>query len=119
MSSTNADDRAGLIDGLLALACFLEAHPDVPVPDSHTAQQISVIPDGTDDEQRAAVDAAAAALGVTAAETRPGSGHYKAVRMFGRVAYEMFAISKAAATRHAAQDSYRDSIRLDDDSAAA
>ena len=118
MSSTNPDDRAALIDGLLALACFLEAHPDVPVPESYHAQYISVIPDGTEDERRAAVDAAAAALGVVAADPR-GCGHYKAIRMFGPVGYEIFTISAAARARSDAQDSYRASIRLDDDSPAA
>ena len=118
MSSTTPDDRAALIDGLLALACFLEAHPDVPVPESYHAQYISVIPDGTEDERRAAVDAAAAALGVVAADPR-GCGHYKAIRMFGPVGYEIFTISAAARARSDAQDSYRDSVRLDDHSAAA
>jgi hypothetical protein len=119
MSSTNPDDRAALVYGLLALACFLEAHPDVPVPESYFTQHISVIPYGADDdERRAAVDAAAAALGVTADDPH-GSGHYKAAREFGPIAYEIFTISAAARARSDAQDSYRYSVRLDDATVAA
>jgi hypothetical protein len=119
VSSFNPDDRAALIDGLLELACFLESHSDVPVPESYHSQQISVIPEGTDDdERRAAVDAAAAALGVTADDPN-GSGHYKAARKFGAIAYEVFTISAAARARSDAQDSYRYSVRCDEATVAA
>lgn len=119
MSSFAPEDRAALIEGLLALACFLETHPDVPVPESYHSQYISVIPGGADDdERRAAVDSAAAALGVTADDPH-GFGHYKAARTFGPIAYEVFTISAAARARSDAQDSYRCSVRLDDATVAA
>jgi hypothetical protein len=98
--STDTADRAAYIDGLLSLACFLEAHPDVPVPPAYGgAVKLMVFPDGaTDDEQRAGVDAVAAVLGVPADEPN-GSGHYCAGLAFGPVMYEACAIPRAARSR--------------------
>ena len=79
MSTLNPDDRAALIDGLLALACFLEAHPEAPVPERYDdAMIVHVFPDGdTDDERRAAVDSAVAACSASPPGDRDGQGHYK------------------------------------------
>jgi hypothetical protein len=120
MSSTNPDDRAAFIDGLVALACFLEAHPEAPAPRAFDeAVVMHVFPDGdTDDERRAAVDSAAAALGVTAAPSRPDSRHYLFSLRFGPVTYCMVTISTGQ-TATAGRDLDRDSVRLDDESAAA
>ena len=95
MSTQDPDDRAAFIDGLVALACFLEAHPEAPAPRLYDDNLIMhVFPDGdTDDERRAAVDAIAAALGATAADSRPGSGHYQFSLRFGPVTYRVLAIS--------------------------
>ena len=91
-----ADDRAAFIDGLVALACFLEAHPEAPVPSAYDDKvTLHVFPDGdTDDERRAAVDSTAAALGTTAGESRPGSGHYQFSLRFGPVSYLVVTIDK-------------------------
>ncbi len=116
-----SNDRAALIAGLLDLACFLEAHPDVPVPPAWTSiNTITVLPphDVDDDERRAFVDGFAAALGVEAADP-DNSGHYKATRKFGPIGYESFAISTAATARADARASYADVIRLDDDAPVA
>lgn len=121
MTTDPTTDRAALIAGLIDLACFLEAHPGVPVPPAWTsAARISVLPPQhvDDDERRAFVDAFAAALGVEAAD-KDGSGHYKATRKFGPIEYESFAISRAATARHEARNSYADVIRLDDGAVAA
>jgi hypothetical protein len=117
VSSFNPDDRAALIDGLVALACFLEAHPEAPTPRAFDDNVIMhVFPEGdTDDERRALVDSAAAALGATAGEARPGSGHYLFNLRFGPVTYCMVTISTATA----APDLERDSITLDDDATVA
>lgn len=92
------DDRAAFIDGLVALACFLEAHPEAPVDrayDGHTA--VHVFPDGdTDADRRAAVDSAAASLGVTAAY-RPGSRQYVFELQFGPFTYCVVAIDHETA----------------------
>jgi hypothetical protein len=118
MSTLDPDDRAAWIDGLVALACFLEAHPDLPVPESYSTQVITVFSDGTDAEQRAAVDAAAAVLGVTASDPH-GHGHYKAARQFGPLGFEFLAISHAASARFDARYSYHDSITLNEDAQVA
>jgi hypothetical protein len=60
-----------------------------------------------------AVDAAASALGVKAEDPR-GSGHYGAEDAFCPVVYRVVMISQAATARHDAENSYRDSIRLDE-----
>jgi hypothetical protein len=86
-----AASRAAWVAGLRDLAGFLEGHPDVPVPPAYFNQVIDEFPDGdTDDERRAAVDRAAEAMGVSAAETR--GGHYKASVHFGPVGYQVVAI---------------------------
>jgi hypothetical protein len=96
VSAAPADERAAFIDGLLALACFLEAHPEAPAPRVYDDNLIMhVFPDGdTDDERRAAVDSIAAALGTTAEESRPGSGHYQFNVRFGPVTYCPVTIDK-------------------------
>ena len=120
MSTLDPDDRAAFIDGLLALACFLEAHPGAPVSRAFDdALIMHVFPDGdTDNECRAAVDSAAAALGTTAGESRPGSRHYLFNLRFGPVTYCMVTISTEQ-TASTARVLDRDATRLDDDAAVA
>lgn len=114
----NPQLRAALIAGLRDLADFIEANPAVPVP-SYVSARISIpAPGADDDEKRAFVDSAAAALGTTAAYAAP-SGHYTTGRTFGPVGFEVFMIPAAAHARHDALDSYRHSIRLDDAPVAA
>ena len=117
MTSSGNDDRAALVDGLRALADFIEANPALPVP-SYVSARVSVpAPGGDDDERRTFVDSAAAALGTTAAYAVP-SGHYTTTRTFGPVGFSAFMVPAAAHARHDALDSYRDSIRLDQPVAA-
>lgn len=112
MSTDRADDRAALIAGLLDLACFLEAHPDVPVPASYHKQCVNYLPRGTDEEEHAVIDAIAAALGTTAG-TPVDPGTYETERAFGPVVYRAFAISSAARAEYTARRSYDAVIRLD------
>lgn len=120
MSTTSTEDRAAFIAGLLDLACFLEAHPDAPTPYLYDdSMVVNVFPDGdTDDERRAAVDSAAAALGTAAGESRLGSDHYLFSLRFGPVTYCMVAIptGRTAAT---ARDLDHDSNTRDDDAQVA
>lgn len=79
--------RARLIAGLLDLAAFLQANPDVPAP-QYT--DVLVFPsDGTDAERRAEIDAIAARIG---AETETVCGHYIVTRQFGPVEYRAVVI---------------------------
>jgi hypothetical protein len=119
VTSTNAADRAALIKGLRALASFLEAHPDVPVPPAYHEITVHYFPpDGTDDEQRAAVDAVASALGTTAGDPED-CGYYETERVFGPVVYKALAISHQRRALHAAWASYSGAVSVDDDQAVA
>ena len=87
-------NRAGFIDGLRDLADYLAAHEDVPVPDY--PETLHAFPDGdSNDERRAAVDAAAAVLGTDTAE-RPNSRQYYAERTFGPLTYSVVTIDDPA-----------------------
>ncbi len=113
MATVNPEERAAFIAALRDLAGFLEGHPDVPVPESWHTKQITVFPDGdTDEQRRAGVDAAAGALGVTAADP-DGSGHYQAARRFGSLAYQVLAISDARRAAYDAGSSYYDCVTPD------
>lgn len=115
--------RAAFIAGLLDLACFLEAHPDVPVQrygqtiTLHTGHELPH--DGTWAGELRALTAFARAINADVTETSDGSGHYCASRSFGAITYEACAISPAARARFTAGQSYYNSIRLDDDQVAA
>lgn len=82
------DERDRLIDGLRALAEFLQDHTDVPAP--RWADVLVFPPDGTDEEERAEIDAIASRIGTATSES-PG-GHYSACLAFGPVAYRAIAI---------------------------
>jgi len=81
--------RAALIDGIRALADYLESAPDVPVTGYATIYAFS--PDGACAGMRSEIDSIAAQLGVEARETAGGS-HYTALRSFGPVEYRAVAI---------------------------
>jgi hypothetical protein len=103
-------DRAAFTAALRELADFIDANPDLPVPQyEHDAGvHISAL-DGSDDERRAEVDRIAAALGVLAAAT-PG-GHYIARRVFGgRVQYEAAMVPADDLARYHAELSYAGSV---------
>ncbi|MFI9556137.1 hypothetical protein [Nonomuraea endophytica] len=97
------DHRTSLINGLLDLAAFLEANPDVPAPYSLNAHHFPK--NATDDEMRADIDHVASLLGTEPCE-EAGYGHYKACLTFGPVQYKAVAILSAARARHQADSSY-------------
>ncbi|MFG1685188.1 hypothetical protein ACGFNP_33855 [Nonomuraea sp. NPDC049269] len=103
------DDRAALIAGLIALAGFLKAIPEVPV--SPAPVTVRAFPDnGPDDQMRAEVDKVADLLGTEIDPAHLPHGHYMTGIDFGPVRYEFTAILAAARARHAAEDSYRGCI---------
>ncbi|MGP4104957.1 hypothetical protein [Nonomuraea sp. KM90] len=102
--------RAQIIDGLRALADFLDEHPGVPVNSwAHVSYSvISADIDSTgdqDDAERAEVDRVAALLGVTPTLSDNGS-HYTALRTFGPVEYRATAITEEHMAKHCAADTY-------------
>jgi hypothetical protein len=102
------EHRARFIAGLRELADYLDTHGDVPVPDyPHLLVHVD---GGSDAEERQAVDAAARGLGTRAAESLPGSGHYKARRDFGPLKYEVLAISRACMADYDARQSYAGNV---------
>jgi hypothetical protein len=87
----NADERDRLIDGLRALAAFLQDHPDVPA--SCWADVYVFPPRGTDEQMRAEIDQIAARIGAVVTDDT-ARGHYAASRHFGPVQYRAVAISE-------------------------
>jgi hypothetical protein len=106
------DQRRACINGLLNLAILLESNPDLPVPTASIT--IRAFPaTGPDDEMRAEVDRVATLLGTEIDPNHLPYGHYSTSVTFGPVSYEFTAILAAARARHAAEDSYRDCIQID------
>nr|WP_055504221.1 hypothetical protein [Nonomuraea pusilla] len=103
------DDRTDLINGLRALAAFLEANPAIPVHlPNVTLNQFPK--QGPDDEMCAEVDKVAALLGTEINPRHLPYGHYSTGLSFGPVRYDFTAILAAAHARHHADDSYRGCI---------
>jgi hypothetical protein len=102
--------RAQVIDGLRALADFLDTNPDVPT-NSWASISYSVSAANmnkgyvSDDEERAEVDRVAAILGVTP-ELQADGGHYTAMRAFGPVEYHVTAITEECMAKVHASDTY-------------
>jgi hypothetical protein len=86
----NADERDHLIDGLRALAAFLQDYPDVPAP--RWADIYVFPPRGTDEQMRAKIDQIVARIGTVATDDAD-HGHYAVSRHFGLVQYRAVAIS--------------------------
>jgi hypothetical protein len=81
--------RAAVTAGLRALADFLGAHPQLPVPQYSIFAGLTVYPTGTQEDKRAEVDRIADVLQVNTEEF----GVYQAERRFGGpVAYRAVAV---------------------------
>jgi hypothetical protein len=93
--TTDPKARAVFADGLRALADFLSAHGDLPVPSP--TSEVSVYPDGTDNAKKAEIERIARCLGVAPVGRL---GLYRAARNFGPVVYQAVATpaAKLAAT---------------------
>lgn len=100
-------DRAALIRGLFELAAFVADHPEVPLP----FVTAGLYPrQGSFDDQVAAVDQVADALGVTAGLSASG-GHYTARKGFGPVEVTAMATTPERDAAYAAHMSYRDNVQ--------
>lgn len=115
MSTLDAAERAAFIDGLVALARFLDEHPDILVPSY--GSKIYVSTHGTDEEDERTVDQAAAVLGVAASWDRTRT-HYDVSRSFGPVEYEVGSITSEHMARYRAHQSYADAVEPDEPVAA-
>ncbi|NUW30742.1 hypothetical protein HTZ77_04800 [Nonomuraea sp. SMC257] len=100
--------RAQLIDGLRALADFLDTHPDVPTNSwAHVSYSVTAndVDGGSEDAKRAEVGRVAAILGVTPTLSDSGS-HYTALRTFGPVEFRATAITQEHMAMHEASGTY-------------
>ena len=105
-TTTDSTDhgRAEFIAGLRALADFLAAHPEIPVPIQAISAEITVHAlQGGDAEQ--AQLCRPDRRGARQARHRH-NGHYGTWRAFGPVSFGALAISGAHMTAHAVQMSY-------------
>jgi hypothetical protein len=82
------DERSRLIDGLRAVAQFLQDHPGVPAP--RWVDVLVFPPDGTDKEEPAEIDMIATRIGTETSES--ARGHYFCSISFGSVEYRAVAI---------------------------
>jgi hypothetical protein len=81
-------ERSRLIDGLRAVAQFLQDHSDIPAP---RWVDVLVFPlDSTDEEERAEIDMIATRIGTETSES--ARGHYSCSISFGPVEYRAVAI---------------------------
>src|SRR5512139_1281722 len=106
--------RNETIQGLRALADFLQDNSEVPVREQG-GEYMLFVGDRSDDEARAEVDRIAGLLGVAVQDDTGRGGHYTATRSFGRVAYHVVHIPDQARREHAARMSYLANITLDPD----
>ena len=96
-----ATTRAQWLADARALLDFIEANPDLPV---NTFRIAASIYNGTDEENRAAVDAVAAILAVEPTTSRHG-GHYNAAIEIGSAVYEAYMVPDRTMRRyHQVQD---------------
>jgi hypothetical protein len=100
------DQREAFINGLHALASYLDAHPDVPIPAYGTQIPVPLreAEDGGDTEVMNAANALAAHF------DRTENGGCETWRTFGPVAYKVFALSKESIARYRAETTYRGCI---------
>ena len=122
MSAPTPAERAQVIAGLRELADLLEANPALPV-EKYTRMRVSAgdvdmdIDEQDEPAKQAAVDAAAAILGVTPVAH---NGHYDAAWTSRgelphgqwRVTYEVGAIAAAAMAEHELRQSYSGNVQV-------
>jgi hypothetical protein len=108
--------RDEFVKGLRALARYLTAHPDIPVPDY--GSDILLHADSDQDGGFAQVDRVASLLRAPVTDDTASDGHYRATRSFGPVSYTVVSIPEARMARVDAYMSYRDSVIPDTSPAA-
>ena len=102
--TTDPDTRKAYVAGLRALARFLAAHPEAPVPDYGTVIGLPAVGE-SDEAERREVDVFAVVMGASVTADR--DGYYTASRAFGPISYEATAITDARMAAYTAGTSYR------------
>jgi hypothetical protein len=101
--------RAKVIDGLVELAAYLEANPDVPVCPFGWEVNVYTRVDN-DAASRAEVDRIAAILGTKVEDDTGRDGHYRVERSFGLITYGAVHIPARSKAAFDALWSYRDCV---------
>ncbi|WP_037576683.1 hypothetical protein [Phaeacidiphilus oryzae] len=100
-------DLDGFVAGLRELAQFLTDNPKIPAP---YAPSLMVFARGeSEPERRAAVVRAAELMGTEVIEKRD---HFKTLRRFGPIAYQVWGSTDVGYAEYDARRSYDDSVRL-------
>lgn len=109
MLTISAAEREAFINGLRALADYLDTYVDIPVPVYGTRIAVSAreVEDGGDIE---VMDAAVAMI-CNYKET--ANGGMETSRAFGPVVYKVFALPKESLARFEAESTYRGCITPD------
>lgn len=115
MYSTDTSTRDAFITGLFALAVYLEAHPEVPVP----AYGTEILVAARDMEDGGITDIQNAAGALASDVVGTDSGGRETCRSFGPVGYKIFSLTKASMARHHAEASYRGCVMPDRETADA
>lgn len=92
------DARAERIADLRALADFLDANPDAPLPKYGLDISLSLW-DGTDEENVAEIARIASVFGVEPKRDKDGT-HHRAVLKIGHLTYAASAVTEAGMDRH-------------------
>lgn len=108
MTYISAIQRQELIDGLRALADFLESTPEIPAPSSVEGFVFPV--DTSDIGARQEIDGIADLIGVEAKDQTADHGHYTATKNFGPVSYRAVAIPTRSREYHEARQSYATNV---------
>lgn len=100
-------DPAVVHAGLIAMASFIAAHPQLPLGGADPLSRQAT--GGTDEENRAEVERIAAILGVTAGPAFGSPDYWQARREFGGgIAYQATAVASAEARRQRKAAQMRD-----------
>jgi hypothetical protein len=103
-----SDARTGFIADLHALADYLAANPEVPVP--RYGCSILVVASGTDEEKASQVVTVSRLLDVQPADDKEADDRYEVVRSFGSIEYKFFGVPANQIARHQAWRSYADAV---------
>ena len=104
--------RTQTINGLRALADFLETNPAVPVHEYGRDYTVHARAE-TDEAARAEVDRIAALLGEDVEDETGRGGHYTVSKTFGRITYTAVHIPARCRAEHAALMSYAPAFHPD------
>ncbi len=109
--TTDPGAQGKFIRSLRELADYLDRHPTIPVP--KYGATVLLHASAAENGGRAQVDHIARLLGADITDDTAAGGHYRAVRTFGVIGYEIVSIPELAKVTHRAPMSYPGSVTPD------